>query len=146
MTKRQLSAYCDAEFEHIDDVLMELSRLVTPEKKLYSTVELAAMATFLHNCYNGIENILKRILLHAQTDVKESATWHRDLLSTALQQGVINSQLHERLAVYLSFRHFFIHAYSFTLKWDEIEPLVKDIQATVLKFRTTVDKYLIKQT
>ena len=145
MTKRQLSAYCDAELENIDGVLVELVQLIIPGKKLYSTVELAAMATFLHNCYNGIENILKRILLQARKEAKNTPTWHQDLLNSALQQGIIDSHLHERLAVYLSFRHFFIHAYSFSLKWEEMEPLVKDIQTTVSKFRIAASEYMRKQ-
>lgn len=146
MKKRQLSAYCDAEFENIGEVLAELARVITPGKKVYSTVELAAMATFLHNCYNGIENILKRILVQKQGEIKDTPTWHRDMLSAALQQGIVDSQLYKKLAVYLSFRHFFIHAYSFTLRWEDIKPLVRDIKRTVSKFKFTVYEYLSKHT
>lgn len=39
MTRRQLEEYCDIEFESIEAVLAE-----------YSTAELAAVATFIHNC------------------------------------------------------------------------------------------------
>jgi len=71
MTKKQLSEYCDAEFENINSVLSELALVVKPKKQKYSIADLAAIATFIHNCYNGIENILKRILVYLNIDTKE---------------------------------------------------------------------------
>ena len=62
MTKNQLSKYCDAEFENIETVTAELWSVVESGKSEYSIAELAAIATFLHNIYNGVENILKRVL------------------------------------------------------------------------------------
>ena len=61
MTNDQLREYCDAEFENIDTVKAELWSVIRPEKSEYSIAELAAIATFIHNIYNGIENILKRV-------------------------------------------------------------------------------------
>lgn len=144
MTKPQLRDYCDAEFENIDGVLAELAQLSQSDRLQFSTVELAAMATFLHNCYNGIENILKRILYHERVDLKDTPRWHRDLLRTAFQQGIIDDDLHEKLTVYLSFRHFFIHSYSFTLRWEELKPLVRDIDNTVKTFRAAVERYIAR--
>lgn len=63
MTKRQLKEYCEAEFENIDFVTSELLSVVKSKKTKYSTPELAAIATFIHNFYNGVENMLKRVLL-----------------------------------------------------------------------------------
>ena len=72
MQKRQLREYCEAEFENIDTVMLQLFSIVKTEKSEYSTAELAAIATFIHNCYNGIENILKRILSFNQIEMKEA--------------------------------------------------------------------------
>jgi hypothetical protein len=80
MPKHQLKEYCEAEFENIDIVVFELFSIVKTAKSEYSTAELAAIATFIHNCYNGIENILKRILSFNQIEMKEAPTWHKDLL------------------------------------------------------------------
>ncbi|MBI4669093.1 MAG: hypothetical protein HY747_07880 [Elusimicrobia bacterium] len=126
MTKEQLKLYCEAEFENIEKVLLQINAVVKPEKE-YSAVDLAAIATFIHNVYNGIENILKRILVYEGLAPKDSAVWHKDLLKESLAKGVIPDSLYGSLLEYLSFRHFFVHSYVFVLKWDSLKPLVKNI-------------------
>jgi len=79
MIKQQLKEYCEAEFENIDTVVSELFSVVSAGKSDYSIAELAAIATFLHNCYNGIENILKRVLLSGDVKIEDTPTWHKDL-------------------------------------------------------------------
>lgn len=142
MTKRPLRDYCIAEFENIETVLSELLNLVGDGKISYTNVELAAMATFLHNFYNGVENILKRILTHQSAAILDSPTWHKDLLRTARDKKVIGEHLYEGLSVYLSFRHFFIHSYSFALRWHELKPLVNNLKETFGALKDAVEKYL----
>jgi len=63
MKKQQLREYCEAEFENIDNVISQLISLVKTEKIDYSISELAAMATFLHNCYNLNTNNKMNLLI-----------------------------------------------------------------------------------
>ncbi len=142
MKSQQLREYCEAEFENIDLVVTELFNVVKAGKSDYTTVELAAIATFLHNSYNGIENILKRVLLSKQIRTKETPTWHKDLLKAAFNAGVISVDLYEAVSSYLSFRHFFVHAYSFTLNWDELKPLVSNLSDTLTRFKTAINACL----
>ena len=53
-----------------------------------TVIELAAIATFLHNTYNGIENILKQILISREIMVPKSEKWHKDLLNKSLSSGI----------------------------------------------------------
>ena len=56
-----LATKLEAEFENIEKLINEL-----PEYKrlpYLSFLELAGVATLIHNFYNGIENILKPIIL-----------------------------------------------------------------------------------
>ncbi len=138
MTGKQLKEYCEAEFENIDIVMSELFSVIKTERSEYSTVELAAIATFIHNCYNGIENILKRVLSFRQIDMKDTPTWHKDLLKRSLDIEIINSDLYDTLSNYLSFRHFFVHAYSFVLRWEDLKPLVDDFKETLKKFESAI--------
>ena len=144
MPKHQLKEYCEAEFENIDTVVFELFSIIKTAKSEYSTAELAAIATFIHNCYNGIENILKRILSFNQIEMKETPTWHKDLLKTSLDIGIVTNDLYSTLSDYLSFRHFFVHAYSFTLRWDELKPLVQDLEKTLKTFRSAIYNFIDK--
>ena len=145
MPKHQLKEYCEAEFENIDTVVFELFSIVKTAKSEYSTAELAAIATFIHNCYNGIENILKRILSFNQIEMKETPAWHKDLLKTSLDIGIVTNDLYSTLSDYLSFRHFFVHAYSFTLRWNELKPLVQDLEKTLKTFRSAIYNFIDKQ-
>lgn len=65
-------------------------------------------------------------------------TWHKDLLKSAFENRFISESLYETLSTYLSFRHFFVHAYSFSLKWDELKPLVESLSDTVSAFKKEI--------
>ncbi|MBU0765595.1 MAG: hypothetical protein KJ607_12240 [Bacteroidetes bacterium] len=142
MTKQQLKEYCEAEFENIDIVLSEFYTVINTEKSGYSVSELAALATFIHNFYNGIENTLKRILLFKQIEIKNTSTWHKDLLKNSSDIGIITEELYITLSNYLSFRHFFVHSYSFSLTWQELRPLAESVESTLKIFRSLINQYI----
>jgi len=114
-----------AEYENIDEIIKEL-----PEKdKLpcLSFLELAGVATILHNFYNGVENILKQYLLSINIPLPAGSSWHKDLLILATKNGIISEDTMYLLGEYLAFRHFFSHAYALDLYADKLEPLVENI-------------------
>ena len=51
----------EAEFENIERTITDIPNLESLPK--LSRLELAGLATLIHNFYNGIENILKKPLL-----------------------------------------------------------------------------------
>ena len=74
-----------------ENVEIALGNLIDAMARNENTViELAAIATFLHNIYNGIENILKQILKAKGIDIPESAAWHKELLNISESQGIIS--------------------------------------------------------
>ncbi len=142
MTDQQLKDYCEAEFENIDKVVMELVSVVKEKADEFSTIELAALGTFIHNFYNGVENILKRVLFYKQIEVKETSTWHKDLLRVSFESGIIPTDLYHNLSNYLSFRHFFVHAYSFSLNWENMKPLVESVDEILRQFKQNLYNYI----
>ena len=97
-----------AEKENVEKALVNLRDAMGRREK--SVVELAAIATFLHNIYNGIENILKQVLRAKGTEIQKSDTWHKDVLNLSVSLGIIPEKLSDDLYEYLTFRHFFVYA------------------------------------
>ena len=90
----------EAEYENIDKLLSELSS----EEKLpfLQFLELAGVATLLHNFYNGIENIVKLTLKEIDIPLPESSSLHKNLLKLAesiqsVPLGVAATRYDERI-------------------------------------------------
>lgn len=126
-----------AEKENVEQALANLDEAMAREEK--SVVELAAISAFLHNIYNGIENILKQILKAKNVKIPKSGTWHKDLLTASQSFDIISEELSDRLYEYLTFRHFFVHAYGFMLEESPLEDLANNIPKVWLQFLEAID-------
>ena len=128
-----------AETENVEKTLGNLKEAA--ERKLKSTVELAAMAAFLHNIYNGIENILKQIHKAQGTSIPKSKMWHKELLESSASMGIISEELSDELFEYLTFRHFFVHAYGFMLEEAHLASLTNEIPGVWARFLSAIERY-----
>lgn len=129
-----------AEKENVEIALNNLK--YTVERKEKSVIELAAIGTFLHNIYNGIENILKQILIANDVEIPRSATWHKDMLNRAISMQIISEKLSDELYEYMTFRHFFVHAYGFMLDEARLEELADRIPEVWSQFLLELDIFL----
>ena len=130
----------EAEYEQIFQLLDEMP---SKDKLPYlSFLELAGVATLLHNFYNGVENILKQCLLSQNISIPSGASWHKDLLTHSVENNILSSETIFLLGEYLAFRHFFIHAYALDLYADKMERLVGNIDSVFSIFRTEVGAFL----
>ena len=135
-----LKSKIEAEYETIDRLILEL-----PKKERLPFLEflqLAGVATILHNFYNGIENILKLILNEKNIPLPEGGSWHKDLLKLAEEKGIITKSTREQVGEYLSFRHFFSHAYALDLYAERLEPLVENIKKVYVYFKNDISDFL----
>lgn len=132
----------EAEFENIERVVAQLPA----ESSLsgLSFLELAGVATLIHNFYNGVENILKQIVLAVGMEIPQNPSWHRDLINLASSNKIISESTAKALRQYLAFRHFFSHGYSFDLDKNRIIPLVNGIQKALVSFKNDINKSLKK--
>ena len=129
-----------AELENIDEVIEEIpSHLILP--KLLN-LEVAGAAALLHNFYNGVENILKQIMVSKNITLTESRTWHRELLEKAVSNKIISEECKNNLGQFLAFRHFFSHAYAFDLDPEKMEVLVESIQKVYSLFKKDIQKVI----
>lgn len=136
----ELSQRIQAELENIDELFIEMPSNENLPK--LSTLELAGVAALLHNFYNGIENILKQIVLSKKLEVPSGESWHKELLELALSKEFISEDCKNNLSQFLAFRHFFSHAYALDLYPDKMEPLVKDSKEVYEKFKKDIEKFL----
>ncbi len=114
-----------AEKEHILDTLRALNEALNRKEK--TIVELAAIATFLQNTYNGIENLLKRALKYMGKSISISESWHKDLLDLSVDNRIISLELSRRLDEYRAFRHFSVHGYGVMLDKEKLMPLGENL-------------------
>jgi uncharacterized protein YutE (UPF0331/DUF86 family) len=136
---KDLARKIAAEKENVEKALQNLAE--AKARKARSAVELAAIATFLHNIYNGIENILKQAAKAKGAEFGRSPTWHKDLLDFSASSGIISEQLVDQLYEYLTFRHFFVHSYGFLLEDASLEHLARRIPNLWQEFVSAIERY-----
>ena len=129
----------DVEIENLDQLFLEIPSYESLPN--LSTLELAGVATLLHNFYNGIENIIKQIILSKGEQLPNSGSWHRDLLNLSEGNQVISNNLKLKLVEYLAFRHFFTHAYALDLYPERMEPLVENASEVYEIFKKEIDVF-----
>lgn len=128
----------EAEFENIDQTL---ANLPSPDSlDDLSSLELAGAAALIHNFYNGIENVLKQMIIAKGLHVPDGPSWHIELIEMAVTNQIISRDTSDMLKKYLGFRHFFSHAYSFDIDGDRIEPLMESIRDVYRSFRKDILK------
>lgn len=130
----------DVEKEYIAHTLKDLQfALARPEQ---TVVEIAALGTFLLNIYTGIENILKQFLQAKNIAIPHTLSSHKDLLALAVKEQIISRSLYDDVFPFLSFRHFFVHAYGFMLDDKPVLHLVNQIPAVYSRFAAEIETAL----
>jgi hypothetical protein len=112
-------------------------------------VELTATASVLHSFYTAVENVLLAVARQIDGQVPEGARSHRDLLvqmadSTIERPAVLSEKIAHRLGQYMAFRHFYRHAYSFYLEWDEMADLVSYLDDVWSQTKLELEQFLNK--
>lgn len=119
------------EQSQIEIVISDIQKLVGESTRDdMNRDQKTAIAGYLMNFYNGVENIMKRIAKDYYRKFPKGELWHKQLIKQSLnppngKEALFSKDVIDGLYDYLGFRHFFIHGYGFMLSWDKMEPLVK---------------------
>ena len=119
--------------EDINDMLKVYEELIEKAKQSKpDIVEIAALGSVLQSFYNGVEGIFLLVAKQIDNRTPSDPAWHQTLLNqvlekTGLREGIVTSDTAASLAMYMKFRHFFRHAYTFMLDWERLQPLVDEL-------------------
>ncbi|RME46017.1 MAG: nucleotidyltransferase domain-containing protein [Chloroflexi bacterium] len=140
--------------ELIRDELTTLERVVESTEEALASFpdepgqfELHGLAAYLHQFYTGVESIFERIAVGLGEGLPRGQYWHIDLLNQMAEEGpggrpaVIDEPLRARLKDYLDFRHFFRHAYGYTLEWSKMRWKVENLSSTLAMLRAQLEAF-----
>jgi hypothetical protein len=110
------------ELENIEVIVKDLSKILEEHKSdTPNLVYKTAIASFLAQSYNGVENILKRIVKMYNLPLPKSENWHFELFKLFCNPTkndlplIFESELELEMNKYRKFRHVFLHGYAFQL-------------------------------
>ena len=132
----------------VEDELVALERVTREMEDLLAgctqpptRIELRAIASMLHEFYNGVEHIFERVAISLGEGLPQGSYWHTNLLNqmAVAREGerpaVIDEPLRARLKDHLDFRHFFRHAYGYTLEWNQMRWKAETLSDTLTMLR-----------
>jgi predicted nucleotidyltransferase len=142
-----LKSLVEDELTALDRVAQQMTQLLNEGAQPPSWIELYAFAGTLQEFYNGVERIFERIAVTLAEGLPQSDSWHTDLLTqmatlrSKARPAVINEPLRARLEEYLKFRHFFRHAYNYTLEWSRMRWLAEQLGETLRMLREQLQDF-----
>jgi hypothetical protein len=130
----------EREFSFVEDKLGKSDK----EIRFY---DRGAIGYYLHNFYNGCENIFRCIARFFENDVGPQ-TWHSDLLKRmklnvpGYRPAVIDDDLYLLLDDFRGFRHKFRHVYGFEIDWERLRLVAKKFLRTSELFRKQLEYFV----
>ena len=123
----------------IDDRLQKIK--AAPEE--YREEIETTIAKNLVDCYQGMENIFRRIALDVDIHLPDGSMWHKELLSQMVERpSVITQETYLRIQELLEFRHVFNNIYGEELVYERIEKIGKEIGGLFQNLSKELDLFI----
>ena len=145
---RALKELVEDELTALGQIVQAVQDAIGPLDVAPSQLMMNALASYLHQFYTGCERILERIAVTIDGGLPRGAYSHANLLAQmarelpGMRPAVLNEALWLRLQDYLAFRHFFRHAYGYTLEWAKLQPLVVNMPTTLADVQEQLRAFL----
>ena len=130
---RRLQSEINQEILSLEALLRELETLKPRlAQKEISNLDLRAAGSILHDFYNGVENIFRRVAQELNGGLPAGEDWHKQLLTDmsldvkGVRPPLVSEDLKLKLQKYLGFRHIFRNVYGFHLEQEQIKAMVKE--------------------
>lgn len=130
---RRLQSEINQEILSLEALLRELETLKPRlAQKEISNLDLRAAGSILHDFYNGVENIFRRVAQELNGGLPAGEDWHKQLLTDmsldvkGVRPPLVSEDLKLKLQKYLGFRHIFRNVYGFHVEQEQIKVMVKE--------------------
>lgn len=151
---RRLQSEINQEISSLEALLRELKTLKPRlAQKEISNLDLRAAGSILHDFYNGVENIFRRVAQELNGGLPAGEDWHKQLLTDmsldvkGVRPPLVSEDLKLKLQKYLGFRHIFRNVYGFHLEQEQIKVMVKEFSRILSWLKREIaafQKYLDK--
>ena len=132
----------------IDELFIAYADLLAQVKQSTpDLIQITALASVLHSFYNGLESIFATIIKEIDGEPPSGNRWHRDLLdnmgtANKRRTAVLSPELSTQLQNYVAFRHYYRHAYSFFLRWEELRELILPLEGVWVQTKIELSRFL----
>jgi len=120
---RRLQSEINQEVSSLEALSQELKTLkLRLVYKKVSNLDLRAAGSILHDFYNGVENIFRRVAQELNGGLPAGEDWHKQLLIDmslkikGVRPPLISEDVKLKLQRFLGFRHVFRNIYGFHLE------------------------------
>lgn len=129
------------EVETIENILNEINGIIREYSDSEPDIRIkAALASFIAQFYNGVENIMKRIMKINGRTLPKGENWHAELFNQFIESDDPNTPVLFRgpdVLIYKKlrkFRHIVYHGYSFRLEYELMKSNVMGLQDSFKSF------------
>lgn len=152
MKNQYLRLIKEIEFElaELDKIVSESAKLsLRFNSNLPDALETRGLGAILHDFYNGIENICKRIANEIDGGLPKGEDWHWRVLESMtldlpeVRPVLFSANTLKSLDEYRRFRHIFRHMYGSHLDWERIKPLFYKLSAVFEEVKNETVEFMV---
>jgi len=130
-----ITSLIERELQSLQKELQVLSQVIAKRNKMpLDEIEVRGAALSLASLYNGMERILKQVVIDRGESLSDSPNWHNTLLQKSEALKLISENTIQDMKGLLSFRHFVRHAYSFEIDPKAIDAILDAAPDLVQRF------------
>jgi hypothetical protein len=117
--------YLHAERDNVLRTLQLLADLLAKQER--SPYETIALGKLLQDLYTGLERILRALLENKGIHIGKTEAWHKNLLSAARSNSVVDADEFDAFGKLLLFRHVQVHGYGFMLEDARLVEIARSV-------------------
>jgi len=150
MSIRNLRAELYSELDELKKLHQDFQEYTSEHQSPYSWDELRVLAGLLHDFYNGVENIFKRVInrIDHYPEILQGEDSHHAILKYMTQDvenirpAFLSEDICDKLEEYLRFRHLVRHAYGHRYKEERMKPLIDNYPQVFSAFLQEVENFI----